>query len=63
MTKQDLIQQLQELPEEASLDRVAAEIERARFMASVQRGLDQLDRGERIPHEEVEKEIDAWLAE
>ena len=63
MTKQDLIKELQDLPDEAPLDRIAAELERARFMASVQTGLKQLDRGERIPHEEIEKEIDAWLAE
>ncbi len=63
MTKQELIKELQELSDEAPLGRIAAELERARFMTAVKDGLDQLDRGERIPHEEVEKEIDAWLAE
>lgn len=63
MTKQDLMKKLQDLPEEAPLDRIAAELERALFMAEVQAGIDELDRGERIPHEEVEKEMAAWLEE
>jgi len=29
--------------------------ERIEFMAAVQKGLDQLDRGEGIPHDEVKK--------
>ncbi len=63
MTKQELIKELQELPDDAPLERIAAELERAKFMARVQRGLSQLDRGERVSQEEIEEEIDAWLAE
>ena len=63
MTKQDLIKELQDLPDEAPLEGIAAELERARFMASVQTGLNQLDRGDRISHEDMEKEVKAWLSE
>lgn len=63
MTKQQLIEQLQSLPDEAPLERIAAELERALFLADVRIGLEQLERGERIPHQEIEKEMDAWLAE
>jgi hypothetical protein len=39
------------LPDDCSLE-IAERIE---FMAAVRKGLDQLDRGEGIPHEEVKK--------
>ena len=41
-------------PEEASLHNIAREIE---FIAAVRQGLAELDRGERIPIEEVEREL------
>ena len=52
MTKQELIQQIQDLPEEVSLDRIASEVERVRFMASVNRGLRQAERGQGSSHED-----------
>ena len=42
------------LPENASLHDIAREIE---FVAGVRQGLEELDRGERIPIEEVEAEF------
>lgn len=66
MTKQELLKLVEALPEEASPDgfeRIAVEVERVRFRAKIQRGLAQLDRGEGIPHEEIEAMIDGWLEE
>jgi predicted transcriptional regulator len=63
MTKQDLIQRIQALPEDAPFDQLAVEIEKFRFKARVDRGLRQAERGETVPHEEIEKMIDGWLAE
>lgn len=63
MTKQDLIQRIQSLPEDAPFDQLAAEIEKVRFKMRVDRGLQQAERGETVPHEEIEKMIDGWLAE
>ena len=37
--------------------------EQSRFVASVQAGLKQLDSGKRIPHEDIEREVEAWLDE
>jgi predicted transcriptional regulator len=31
------------------------------FLAAIQKGLDQLDRGEGIPHEEVKRQLAARL--
>lgn len=63
MTKRELLEIVGALPEEASesYDKIASEIERIRFMESVDRGLDQLDRGEKIPHAKVKKKIAEWL--
>ena len=49
---------LQRIPEEASLHDIAREIE---FIAAVRQGLAELDRGERIPIEEVERELPSWI--
>jgi len=41
-----------------SLEEIAERIE---FMAAVQKGLDQLDRGEGVPHDEVKRQLASWL--
>ena len=53
-TKQDIIKIIEGLPEDTSLQKAIAELT---FRAGVEEGLQQLDRGEWIPHEEVEKRI------
>ena len=49
---------LQRLPEDASLHDIAQEIE---FVAGVRQGLAELDRGERIPIEQIESEMPSWV--
>ena len=49
---------LQRLPSDASLHEIAREIE---FVAAVREGLEELNRGERIPLEQVEKELPSWI--
>jgi hypothetical protein len=49
---------LQRIPEDASLHDIAQEIE---FIAAVRQGLSELDRGERIRIEEVERELPSWI--
>lgn len=49
---------LQRLPDGASLHDIAREIE---FVAAVRQGLAELDRGEGIPIEEVERELPSWI--
>ena len=48
---------LARLPHDVSLQEIAREIE---FVAGVREGLDQLDRGEGVPIEQVEKMIESW---
>ena len=57
-TKQIVQDLLQRLPENVSLQDVAQEIA---FIAAVRQGLDEIDRGERIPIEEIESELPSWV--
>ena len=63
MNKQEFLDMVQELPEDAEFDELGAAVENFRFKAKVRRGMDQLARGEGIPHEEVEAMMDEWLQE
>lgn len=56
--KQQVIQMIQALPEEVSVDDIMAELY---FKLQVDTGLRELDEGQGIPHEEVEKRLSKWL--
>ena len=59
MSTKEIVQDLlQKLPEDVSLHEVAREIE---FVAAVRQGFAELDRGERIPIEEIERELPSWV--
>jgi predicted transcriptional regulator len=59
MTSKEIVEDLlQRVPDDASLQDIAREIE---FIAAVRQGLSELDRGERIPIEEVERELPSWI--
>ncbi len=57
-TKQIVEDLLQRLPDNATLHDVARQIE---FVAGVRQGLAELDRGEGIPLDEVERELPSWV--
>lgn len=63
MTKQDLIRKIQDLPEDAPLELLDAEIEKIRLRHRIDRGRRQAELGDTVPHEEIEKMIDGWLEE
>jgi len=59
MSNKEIVSDLLErLPEDASLQSIAREIE---FIAAVREGLTELDHGEGIPIEDVEKELPSWI--
>ena len=59
MTSKQIVEDLlQRVPDNASLQDIAREIE---FVAAVRQGLTELDRGERIPIEEIERELPSWI--
>ena len=59
MTEREIVlETIRALPDDCSLEEIAERIE---FMAAVQKGIDQLDRGEGIPHDEVKRQLASWL--
>ena len=54
ITRERMIEAIRELPEDASVDDA---IERLVFLAKIEEGLAQLDRGEGIPHDEVKRRL------
>jgi len=59
MTEKEIVlETLRSLPDDCSLEEIAERIE---FMATVQKGLDQVKGGEGIPHDEVKRQLTSWL--
>jgi predicted transcriptional regulator len=58
-TKDILLEIAEKLPSDATLNDAIYELE---FRQAVQQGLDELDRGERIPLEEARKRIPQWIS-
>lgn len=54
LTRDRIIEALRELPADANVDDA---IERLVFLAKIEAGLAQLDRGEGIPHDEVKRRL------
>jgi predicted transcriptional regulator len=59
MSSKEIVQDLlRKLPEDASLHDIARAIE---FVAAVRQGVAEIDDGERIPIEEIERELPSWI--
>jgi hypothetical protein len=55
--KQELLEVLEQLPDDTPMDTLLA---RMHFKASILRGLEQSERGEGVPQEEVERRVNKW---
>ena len=58
--KEMVLEAIQDLPEDVSIDQIADRVE---FIAAIQKGLSDIDRGNTIPHEQVKRQVAAWLIE
>ena len=58
-TKQAVIEIIQRLPEEATVDDIMAELF---FRRKVDAGLRQVDAGEGLDHDEAKKRLNKWLS-
>jgi predicted transcriptional regulator len=59
MTNKEIVQDLlRRIPDDASLQDIARELE---FIAAVRQGLSEFDNGDSIPIEEVEQELPSWI--
>jgi len=56
--KQQVVQMIHSFPEDVSVDDIMAELY---FKLQVDAGLNELDEGKGIPHQEVEKRMSKWL--
>ncbi|MDN3513409.1 MAG: hypothetical protein NG747_03305 [Candidatus Brocadia sp.] len=56
--KQQVIQMIQSLPDDVTIDDIMAELY---FKLQVDAGLQELDEGKGIPHKEIEKRMSKWL--
>jgi predicted transcriptional regulator len=60
MSQKELaLEALARLPDDCSLEDMA---EKLRFLAGVQAGIDQLDRGLEVDHDEVKKKLASWVS-
>lgn len=57
-TKQAVIEMIQRLPDDASVEDIMAELY---FRQKVDEGLRQLDAGEGIDHEQVKQRLEQWI--
>ena len=60
LTKDKVIELIKTLPDDITVDDIMGELY---FKSQVDEGLAQLDRGEGIPHEDVEKRMSRWLSQ
>ena len=58
--KELVLDAIQELPDDASIYQIADRVE---FLAAIQKGINDIDRGDTVPHEEIKKQLAAWLTE
>ena len=54
ITRDRMVEAIRELPANATVDDA---IERLVFLAKIEEGLSQLDRGEGVPHDEVKRRL------
>ena len=54
MTRDRMVEAIRDLPVDATVDDA---IERLVFLAKIEEGLAQLDRGEGVPHDEVKRRL------
>lgn len=59
MTNKEIVQDLlRRIPDDASLQDIARELE---FIAAVRQGLSELDKGEATSIDDVERELPSWI--
>ncbi len=57
-TKQKVMKAVQGLPNDASFEDA---MEKLLFLSKVERGLQQADAGQTIPHEQIKQKMKRWL--
>lgn len=55
MTRQDLLNLVESLPDDTPFDLIAAELKKARVVAEIKAGLDEIARGETVSHDDMKR--------
>ena len=58
--KQLALDAINTLPDAVTIQEI---LDRIEFLAAVQKGLDEIDRGETVPHAEVKRQLAQWLSQ
>ena len=58
ITKEKVLQAVQGLPDETSVEEA---VERLLFLAKIEKGLQQADAGQTVPHATVKENVAKWL--
>lgn len=61
--KEQIHRLVDSLPDDADIDAVEEMHHRLYVLEKVRKGLDELDRGEGIPHDEVKQRLAEWLTD
>ena len=57
--KQLALETITRLPDTVSMEEISSRLE---FMVAVRKGLDEIEHGETVPHEEVKRQLATWLS-
>lgn len=60
MTKQDLRDIVESLPEDAPFDKIIAQLKKSRVIAEIEAGLEEIARGDVVSHEEMKRRAQQW---
>lgn len=60
MTRQELHDIVEALPDDTPFDLVAAELRKARVVAEIDAGIAEIARGETVTHEEMKRRAAEW---
>lgn len=63
MTKKDLIEIVEALPDDTPFELVASELRKARVVAEIKAGLSEIARGESVGHEEIKRRAAEWKSQ
>jgi predicted transcriptional regulator len=58
-TKEIAVRSIAQLPDDATWEDIA---ERVRFLAAIDKGLEDIREGKLIPHEDVKASLEEWLS-
>jgi predicted transcriptional regulator len=63
VTRQELLDIVEALPDDTPFDLVADELRKASVVAEIKAGLDEIARGETVTHEEMKRRAAEWKSQ